>query len=184
MKRLVVLTQYFAPEVGAAQTRLSAVVAELVRRGVNVDVVTAMPNYPQGRIHEGYRRKLYTKEHRAGATVRRVWVYAAQGAGAKRLVNYASFAAACTVGLAATRKPTHVFIESPPLTTAVAGLLYARMRRATAILNVADLWPDAAIEVGALNSRPEGCLRTRTLVLPARRHHQLCHRRRPRAPPR
>jgi colanic acid biosynthesis glycosyl transferase WcaI len=88
-----------------------------------------------------------------GVRVQRVWVYAAQGAGVARIANYLSFMAFSILGLIRADRPTHIFIESPPLTTALPGILYARLCRARVILNVADLWPDAAVEIGALSNR-------------------------------
>ncbi|MEY2524589.1 MAG: hypothetical protein QOJ66_3154, partial [Ilumatobacteraceae bacterium] len=56
--RVLLLTQYYAPEVGAPQTRLAAVVRELGKLGDSVEVVTALPNYPTGKIFPAYRRRV------------------------------------------------------------------------------------------------------------------------------
>lgn len=148
--RLLVLTQYYAPEVGAAQTRLGALARQLVLRGDEVEVITALPNYPKGRTFEGYRGRVVHTEMIDGATVRRVWTYPAIGTGVRRLANYLSFVVTCVIGLLQARKPDIVFVESPPLFTAVPGIVYARLRRVPVVLNVADMWPDAAVAVGAL----------------------------------
>jgi colanic acid biosynthesis glycosyl transferase WcaI len=148
---VLILSQYFAPEIGAPQTRLRAIVDELASRGIRVRVVTAMPNYPEGEIRAEYRRRLLLTEQARGVTIHRVWMYPAKGAGFGRLAGYLSFAAMSVIGLVrAGRRPSIVFVESPPLTTALPGLVYAKLCRAKAVLNVADLWPDAAVEVGAL----------------------------------
>jgi glycosyltransferase involved in cell wall biosynthesis len=152
--RLVVLTQYYPPEIGAPQTRLAAIVRELVRRGHDVEVVTAVPNYPTGTIAEGYRRRLYVRELRDGVRVHRTWMYASMGRGAARLAGYLSFTVLSVLGLVRCRRPTHVLIESPPLFLGVTGIAAARLWRATALLNVADLWPDAAVELGAIPGGP------------------------------
>jgi colanic acid biosynthesis glycosyl transferase WcaI len=152
--RLLLLTQYYYPEIGAPQTRLAEVVRELTNRGIQVEIVTSAPNYPFGRVFADYRRRVITSSHEDGVRIHRVWVYAAQGVGLRRICNYLSFAVMSVLGLSRCRRPTHIFIESPPLTTAIPGILFALMRRAHIILNVADLWPDAAIEVGALSSPP------------------------------
>ena len=149
--RILLLSQYYWPEVGAAQTRLSAVVAELVDAGHEVRVVTAMPNYPNGFIASAYHGKLAATEVVGGAKVYRTWVYASMGTGFKRLLNYASFTVSCVLGLARAGKVDLVVIESPPLFLAVPGLLFCRLRRIPSVLNIADLWPDAAIAVGAIS---------------------------------
>src|SRR5882762_76191 len=89
--RFLVLTQYFPPENGAPQVRLAAFARVLRKLGHEVEVATAMPNYPTGRIFEGYRGALYRRDDWDGIPVHRVWLYAAMGAGLKRLLNYASF---------------------------------------------------------------------------------------------
>ena len=149
-QRILILSQYFWPEVGAAQTRLAAVVTELHKMGHTVDVVTSMPNYPNGIIADGYRRKITMKESAFGGSVRRVWVFAAMGTGVKRLLNYFSFTAMSVLGLLRSKKPDLLVIESPPLFVALPALWYCRIRRIRSVLNVADLWPEAAVAVGAL----------------------------------
>ena len=49
--RVIFLTQYFPPETGAPQNRLRATASALMQRGAKVTVLTAMPNYPEMRIH-------------------------------------------------------------------------------------------------------------------------------------
>ncbi|MEZ5215527.1 MAG: glycosyltransferase family 4 protein [Ilumatobacteraceae bacterium] len=150
LMRFLILTQYFPPEVGAPQTRLSSLCRALRAHGHEVEVVTAVPNYPFGRIDERYRRTVMWTEEMDGVTVRRVLMYPAMGSGTKRLVSYASFTAMCVIGLVRSKRADHVFVESPPLFLAVPGRLVAWLWRATAIFNVADLWPDAAVDLGLL----------------------------------
>ncbi len=149
--RVLVLTQYFWPEVGAPQTRLSAVTSELVAGGHDVRVVTGMPNYPTGVTAAGYRRRLLMKERHRGATVYRSWAYPAMGSGLRRLLNYGSFALSSIVGLVRAGRVDLIVVESPPLLLAVPGLVYGRLRRIPSVLNVADLWPDAAVAFGAMS---------------------------------
>jgi colanic acid biosynthesis glycosyl transferase WcaI len=150
--RILLLTQYYAPEVGAPQVRLRAVVNEFTRRGHEVEVITAFPSYPVGRVFDGYRRRLLMSEEIDGIRVLRSWTYASQGRGIKRLLGYLSFTITSVASLFRARKPDLIFIESPPLFLTVPGLLYARLRRCQSVVNVADLWPDAAIDVGALKA--------------------------------
>ena len=78
--RFLILTQYFPPEVGAPQVRLLAMAKELRRRGHEVDVVTAMPNYPRGEIFPAYKGRLVAHEVLDGLNVTRTWIYPATGA--------------------------------------------------------------------------------------------------------
>jgi colanic acid biosynthesis glycosyl transferase WcaI len=150
--RFLILTQYYPPEVGAAQLRLVAMGRELVRLGHDVEVVTGMPNYPDGRVQHRYRGRLGITEHRQGVTVRRTWLLAASGRGLARLANYATFAATSLAGLAASSRPDVVFVESPPPSLAVPGWLMARRWGARLVLNISDLWPDSAVQLGLSDS--------------------------------
>ncbi len=152
--RLLIVTQYFPPEIGAPQVRLAMVVRHLRRAGHEVDVVTAMPNHPEGRIFPGYRGRVYLREMLDGVSVRRTWVYASMGRGLKRMANYASFALTCMPALFLCRRPDYVFVESPPLFLGVPCWLAASCWRVPMIFNVADLWVDAAQEMGILAEGP------------------------------
>ena len=152
--RFLVLTQYFPPENGAPQVRLAAFARVLRKLGHEVEVATAMPNYPTGRIFEGYRGALYRRDDWDGIPVHRVWLYAAMGAGLKRLLNYASFTATALFALWRARRPDYVFVESPPLFLSVPAMLAARLWRVPVIFNVADLWPDSVRDLGIMPNGP------------------------------
>ena len=141
--KFLFLTQYFAPETGAAPIRLAAIIRQLRRLGHDVEVVTAMPNYPVGRIFDGYRGKFYTCETWEGVRVHRVWLYAAVGKGWRRYLNYLTFTLLSFFGLIRAGKADCLFVESPPLSLSVPGFVYSRLRNVPFIFYVADLWPDA-----------------------------------------
>jgi len=145
--RFVLLTQYFPPETGAPPARLGAMVAELVALGHEVEVVTGLPNYPTGAVFPGYGGRFYRRDTWAGATVHRVWLYAAAGSGVKRALNYLSFTVTCSVGLTRTGRPDWLFVESPPLPIVVPAVMFARWWRTALVLNVADLWPDSIVHL-------------------------------------
>jgi colanic acid biosynthesis glycosyl transferase WcaI len=142
------LTQYFPPEIGAAQVRLHAVASELARRGHEMTVVTAVPNYPEGRIHRAYRNKFLVRESIDGINVIRMWVIPGMGAGLRRLVNYASFVLTSLLGCVRAPRPDLILVETPPTFLGLTALIVSRLRSAPYVLNVADLWVDAAAELG------------------------------------
>jgi glycosyltransferase involved in cell wall biosynthesis len=148
--RFLILTQYFLPETGAPQVRLAAMIRELLRLGHTVEVVTALPNYPQGEIFPDYWGHFYHKELWEGVCVHRVWMYAATGAGIKRLFNYFSFMITAMWGLRKAGKPDYLFVESPPLFLGITGYLFAKRWRAKMIFNVADLWPETVKALGLM----------------------------------
>lgn len=150
--RFLFLTQYFRPEIGASQVRLGAIARALKQYGHDVEVVTAVPNHPTGRILPQYRGRFYVLENFHGIPVHRVWIYPAVGAGLRRVVNYASFVAMSLVGLLRCQRPDYVFVESPAFFLALPGSLAAARWRAGMILNVADLWPDSVQQLGVLRT--------------------------------
>jgi putative colanic acid biosynthesis glycosyltransferase WcaI len=148
--RFVILTQYFFPEIGATQARLDAVCTELVHAGHQVEVVTAMPHHPTGRIAPSHRGRFYTRETRNGVTIHRVWLYAANGSGLKRILNYLSFMVTSLAAIVRAKRPDYLFVDSPPLTLGVSARIASMMWRRPLIFNVADLWPDSARDLGML----------------------------------
>ena len=148
--RFLILTQYYPSEVGAAQARLSALASHLKRLGHSVQVVTAHPNYPDGRLERRDRFRLMRRESVDGIPVIRVWMFAATGAGFRRLASYLSFSVTSLFGSLVAKRPDVVFVESPPLFLGVTGWLVARRFQADLILNVSDLWPDSVHALGLM----------------------------------
>lgn len=151
--RVLLVSQYYAPEVGAPHVRLAAMVRRLVADGHEVEIVTAMPNHPTGRIFPGYRRRIMLTEHRDGARVHRVWVYAALGSGLRRMVTFATFSSMSLLGMVRAKRPDVVLVESPPLFVVLPAMLFRVVRRTPYVLLVADLWPDAAVDLGLLTNK-------------------------------
>lgn len=149
--RFLFLTQYFPPEIGAPQVRLAAMARELTRLGHEVEVVTGLPNHPTGHIFPAYRGKFAVTEDWEGIRVHRAWLYAATGAGWRRMVNYGSFAATSMWGLVKSHRPDYVFVESPPLFLSIPAWLMGLAWRRPFIFNVADLWPDSVRELGLMD---------------------------------
>jgi glycosyltransferase involved in cell wall biosynthesis len=152
--RLLILTQYFAPETGAPPVRLLALAREFRRLGHEVEVVTALPNYPTGRILPGYRGRVRLSETRDGFPVHRTWLWAAQGAGLGRVLNYASFTLTALLPLRRVAEPDVIFVESPPITLFLTALAYRRrFPRALLVFNIADQWIEAMRDFGVITNR-------------------------------
>ena len=149
--KFLVLTQYFAPEIGASQVRLASFCRELVAAGHEVEVVTAMPHHPAGRIFPDYRGSFYLQEEWEGLRVHRVWLYASNQSNLRRLLTYASFCLTCLFGLARAKKPDYIFVDSPPLFLGVPGWIAAKLWNVPLIFNVADLWPDSVRDLGVMS---------------------------------
>lgn len=147
--KFLILTQFFPPETGAAQTRLSEFSSELIKQGHEVEVMTAMPNYPTGRIFSEYKGRFYLKETYKNITVHRVWLYASQGKSILRLINYLSFMLTCIYGLFVCKKPDYIFVNSGPLLLAIPAKILSCFWRRPILLNIADLWPRSIEELKA-----------------------------------
>lgn len=154
-RHVVLLTHYFPPEVGAPQTRLYELAVRTAAAGNRVTVVTGMPNYPTGVIAPGYGGRARSIEHMDGLEVIRTWVYATPNRGfVKRLANHLSFCLSSLLALPRLRDVDLVFVESPPLFLGMTAWVYRAVTGAPYVFNVSDIWPQSAVELGALRQRP------------------------------
>ncbi len=147
--RITVLTQNFAPEMGATAVRLYELTTRLAARGHSVTVVTAMPNYPVGRVFDGYRGKLRIEEEMDGVRVVRTWVRPSESPKPlPRLLSYLSFMASSMVlGWWGLGRQDVVLFDSPPLFLVPAGLALGRISGGRVVMNVSDIWPDVAVRL-------------------------------------
>lgn len=152
--RVIYLCQHFPPETGAPQIRVYEVSKELISRGHQVEVITAFPHHPHGIIPEEYRGRFYMFENWDGIPVHRSWIYPSpKGSFWKRLASYFSFTFSAFYSIIKS-KPTDVIIcNSPPLFLGITGYLGAKMKRAKFVFNVADIWPESAVELGILKNK-------------------------------
>lgn len=150
--KFTILTQYFAPEVGAPQVRLMAFCRALLQNGHDVHVVTAMPNYPAGVIFEKYKGKLTLNEAIDDVPIFRTWIYAATGRNiVRRLANYFSFAFTSLVALARVSKADVLFVETPPLFLCISAWVLCKIRNQKLCINISDLWPDSVVTLGLMS---------------------------------
>jgi glycosyltransferase involved in cell wall biosynthesis len=154
MSRLLVLTQYFTPEIGAAQTRLFELSQELSSLGWDVEVLTALPNYPTGRIFNGYNPSKPGQEVIGRLSVVRVPLRPAQKGFINRLICYYSFVmSAIWWGKKLCRKPDVLFVESPPLFIGLAAVSLSKYWAVPFVFNVSDLWPESAKSMGIVRNK-------------------------------
>ena len=152
--RVIYLCQHFPPETGAPQIRVYEVSKELISRGHQVEVLTAFPHHPKGVIPDEYKGMFYLFENWDGIPVHRSWIYPSpKGSFWKRLASYFSFTFSAFYSIMKS-KPTDVIIcNSPPLFLGITGYLGAKMKRAKFVFNVADIWPESAVELGILTNK-------------------------------
>lgn len=152
--RILMLTQYFPPETGAAQVRLLEVAKGMRAAGHRVEVVTAFPNHPEGVIPPEYRGKFFLRDVVEGIPVYRTWIYPVpRGSFWKRLLNYFSFVFSAAWGILKTGPADYLFVESPPLFIGFTVMFARRVKRAKVIFNVSDLWPESAVSLGLVTNK-------------------------------
>lgn len=135
----------------AASLRLEPFAAGLTARGHEVEVICEAPSHPHGVMPAEYRRRLVTRSQDHGYAVSRVWVRASPSKRARaRLASYASFAATATAFGSVARRPDAILASSPPLSVGAIGSVLAKRHRCPWVLDVRDLWPQAAVALGEL----------------------------------
>ncbi|MGZ4725515.1 MAG: glycosyltransferase family 4 protein, partial [Ilumatobacteraceae bacterium] len=113
--KILIVTHYFPPEIGAPQARLSDLARMWASSGLDVTVLTGMPNHPTGIVPTEYRRKLRLIEHVDGYRIVRTWLYATPNEGiVKKTLGHLSFmCSSVLLGLGKVGKPDVVMVSSP-----------------------------------------------------------------------
>ena len=148
--KILFLTDNFPPEVNAPATRTYEHCREWVKQGVEVTVITGVPNFPQGKVYNGYKNKWKQEEIIDGIRVIRVWTYISPNRGFfKRTLDYISFS--ITSFLIGIFQECDVIIAtSPQFFTALAGRTLSKFKNRPWIMEVRDLWPESIKTVGAM----------------------------------
>jgi len=153
--KILYISQYYPPEIGAGGFRAEAIVSGLAFRGHKLTVITEIPNYPLGELYNGYRNALWQTEKQHNIIIHRVWVQIAKKMNfVRRLVFYFSYTImALLKGILLGAKYDVVYATSPPLFVGIAGYILSKFYRIPLVFEVRDLWPAIAIESGEIKSR-------------------------------
>lgn len=147
--KILIISQYYKPIKAAASKRVAKIAEYLSRKGHQVTVLTGMPSYPTGILPERYKGKVWCREKDGEINVIRTYEYpVANEAFLKRLINYISFMFSASVGVLFIKRHDVIIVSSPPLFSAFAGLIGSFLKRSQFVLDVRDLWPDAAVDMG------------------------------------
>ncbi len=140
---ILIISQYFHPEIGAASERLTGFAGNLSKAGHAITVITGFPNYPMDKKYPGYKKKLFSIENFEGVNVRRVWLFTSAKTGpVPRLFNYLSFMLSSIFAGIAVRKVDRVIATSGPIFAAASGYIVSLLKKAPFILDVRDIWPE------------------------------------------
>lgn len=151
MEDLLIISNYYPPEKGAAANRIEQLALKLSQKNYNVTVLCPLGNYPKGELFSEYKGKFSVIENRQNITVKRLWIYPSVSKNIfKRTLSVLSFSSMLFLHLIFKKTPQKVIVQSPPLLLSFIATLALWIRRKKIILNVSDLWPTAAIELKAI----------------------------------
>tara|TARA_B110000902_G_C14265057_1_gene571104 strand:- start:375 stop:1586 length:1212 start_codon:yes stop_codon:yes gene_type:complete len=150
--KILFLTDNFPPEMNAPATRTWEHCKEWVKQGIEVTVITCAPNFPKGKVFDGYKNKFIQSEIVDGIKVVRVWSYISSNSGfLKRIIDYISFAVmSFIVGL--FHKTDIIIATSPQFFTTISGYLLSIFKRKPWVFELRDIWPESIKAVGAMKS--------------------------------
>jgi len=153
--RILYITQYYPPEVGAGAVRSEAMVRNLIKDGWEVDVITEIPNYPTGKTHPKYGKDWAYRQKNGPLTIHRIWVWANQRRNiGEQLLFFLTFMVSSFLYLLFREKDYDIiYCTSPPIFAAISGLMISKISGAKFVFEVRDLWPDSAVDQKSLQSK-------------------------------
>jgi len=139
--KILIVSQYFAPEATLIPTSLAK---SLTGAGHEVRVLTGYPNYPTGRIFEGYKQRWRSYETFEGARVLRVPLWTDHSMSVlRRVLNYTSFALTAATARRFATSVDVIYVYATQMTPAFGPWLWRKLGGAPYVLHVQDLWPDS-----------------------------------------
>ena len=150
---ILFLTDNFFPEGNAPATRTYEHAREWVNKGNKVTVITCVPNFPEGKIYDGYKNQWLFKESIDGIDVWRVKTYIASNEGfIKRTIDFLSFMFTSFMFGLFTKKVDIVIGTSPQFFTVISSWALAKIKRVPFIFELRDIWPASITAVNAMRS--------------------------------
>ena len=150
---ILFLTDNFPPESNAPASRTFEHCREWVRAGHQVTVITCAPNFPKGKVFNGYRNRLWQQGEMEGIKVIRVWSYITANEGfVKRILDYLSFMLSAVLAAPFVYGVDLVVGTSPQFFTACAAYIVSRLKRIPFVFELRDMWPESIKAVGAMKA--------------------------------
>jgi colanic acid biosynthesis glycosyl transferase WcaI len=150
--RVLIVSQYFWPE----NFRINDLASDLVKKGHQVTVLTGVPNYPEGRVFDGFRNDPEAFSVLDGVAIVRVPLMPRGAGGSRLILNYLSYALMASIFGAwklRGRAFDVIFVNQlSPVTVGIPGALMARIKNAPMVMWVLDLWPDTLQAIGVVSS--------------------------------
>jgi glycosyltransferase involved in cell wall biosynthesis len=148
---ILFLTDNFPPEVNAPASRTFEHCRDWVKAGHHVTVITGAPNFPKGKVFEGYRNRFWQQETIAGIRVIRVWTYITANEGfSKRTLDYLSYMLTSFLASLFVRRVDVIVGTSPQFFTVCAAYITGLLKRVPWVFELRDIWPESIRVVGAM----------------------------------
>lgn len=151
---ILILTQWFNPEPNNMKALIFA--KGLRDKGHTVEVLTGIPNYPTGKVFDGYHLKFYQKEIMDNILIHRVLLYPSHDENSiRRSLNYISFSFFATIisPFVIKKKIDVIYVYHPPSSVMLPAILLSKMKKSKIMLDVNDLWPDTFMAIGMMNRK-------------------------------
>jgi colanic acid biosynthesis glycosyl transferase WcaI len=169
---ILLLTQYYPPEPGSASMRMGELSEYLAQRGHKVTVVTVFPNYPDGKVYEGHRMKIFSREREGGRREKGdgrgntgegkgeieiirvpLYVTSQRRSFRHRMLNHISFMLTAIYGGLLAKKPNVIYFYSPPLFLGFTAWVLKKFYRVPTVVEINDLWPQAPIALEIIKNK-------------------------------
>ncbi|NLA35931.1 MAG: glycosyltransferase family 4 protein [Actinobacteria bacterium] len=152
--KLLVICPHYAPDVAPTGEVMTAIANALIERGHTLDIVTALPWYRKHAIEPGWDHKLTQTEKTPWGSITRLHPFPTSKSNIPaRALAFGGFTGVATVAAAVRRNtPDAVLVMSPPLILGITGWLAAKRWRVPMVFNIQDVFPDVAVEVGAITN--------------------------------
>ncbi len=152
--RVLVYSYNYHPEPIGIAPLMTELAEGLAARGHEVRVVTGMPNYPQRQIYPAYRGQLYTTETRNNVTIQRSYIWARPTPRLlDRILLDLSFVCTSFAQALLGPRPDVILMTAPPLPVVVPAVMISCIHNCPIVLNLQDILPDAAIQLGILKNK-------------------------------
>lgn len=152
---ILFLTDNFPPEVNAPASRTYEHCREWLKEGHKVTVLTCVPNFPSGKVFDGYHNSWRpVRQSIDGIHIVRVWSYITANEGLiRRTLDYLSYMISAIIFASTVRGVDIVVGTSPQFFTAWAAYITAWYKRVPFIFELRDMWPESIRAVGAIRNR-------------------------------